>query len=453
MLAVCPRYFKPYLTSRLTTAPFIVTFPISSHPAITVPCSHPSGLVTRDLTVWYAAPVNQQKDTIPRLQQLVRHMRDQLIGLRDGATFEEVRLRYIATVDKLVAEGLGRRTVSRVDDREAYWSPAADILQECIRLGFVHHRRLPSARRYLEGYRNKQFELTPTGQEVADSAQNDLGIFYDRLASAVIQAHPYFKHFLVSLSEAPLVCPEVSEGDVEAGRRQEKGTDHWARLASERLNAGPSSQTASLEAVRQEMGVVVRRRFGNKPLKKPPSKALSEALNDAFATVSLRARGLPMGATELKMLRAWGSQLRLIDQSRHIPDFEGSNVLWLAAELDESAPDLNSKRRSISERGAAVASAVVAAYRNQASSDESTLAAPYIPIYKVRAEAAFKCRVTRALVDIVLEQLANGEYSELGVQVWLHLGRGDQPPPSEPVYRRGGSRRYEITMTNKKGDR
>ena len=392
----------------------------------------------------------QQKDTIPRLQQLVSHMREQLIGLREGATFEEVRLRYIGTVDKLVAQGLGRRTASRVDDREAYWSPAADILQECIRLDFVHHRPLPSARRYLDAYREKRFELTATGHELAELAQNDLSRFYDRLASAVIQTHPYFKQFLLLLSEAPLICPEVSEGDVEAGRRQGKDTHHWAKLASDRINAGYETVLVSVDSVTQEMGVFVRRRFGNKPLQKPPSKALSEALNDSFATVSLRARGLPIGATELKMLRAWGSQLRLIDQSRHIPDFEGSNVLWLAAELDKFEPDLNTKRRSLNEHGVAVARAVVAAYRNQTSSDESSLAAPYIPIYKVRAEAAFKCRVTRALVDIVLEELANGKHTELGVQVWLHLGRGDQPPPSEPVYRRGGSRRYEITMTNRK---
>ena len=377
-------------------------------------------------------------------------MRDQLVGLRAGSTFEEVRLRYIATVDKLVAEGLGRRTASRVDDREAYWSPASDILQECIRLGFIHHRKLPSARRYLDGYRDKRFDLTDRGQEVAEFAQSDLGTFYDHLASAVIQAHPYFKQFLLLLNESPLVCPEVSEGDIEAGRREGKGTDYWAKVASEKLNAWRKSPIVSLDMVKREMGTFVRRRFGSKPVQKPQSKGLSEALNDAFATVSVRARGLPMGATELKMLRAWGSQLRLIDQSRHIPDFEGSNVLWLAAELDKSALDLNTKRRSLNEHGAAVASALVAAYRNQASADESSLAAPYIPIYRVRGEAAFKCRVTRALVDMVLEQLADGGYSELGVQVWLHLGRGDQPPPSEPIYRRGGSRRYEMTMTNRK---
>src|SRR5438874_11104217 len=115
----------------------------------------------------------QQKDTIPRLQQLVPHMRDQLVGLGNGASFEHVRRRYIATVDRLVAEGLGRRTASRVDDRDAYWSPAAGVLEEAIRLGFVKRQPLPSARRYLDTYREKRFELTDLGREVAELAQRD----------------------------------------------------------------------------------------------------------------------------------------------------------------------------------------------------------------------------------------------------------------------------------------
>ena len=35
---------------------------------------------------------------------------------------------------------------------------------------------------------------------------------------------------------------------------------------------------------------------------------------------------------------------------------------------------------------------------------------------------------------------------ELGVQVWLHLS-GDEVPDSEPIYRRGGTRRISMTLT------
>ena len=324
------------------------------------------------------------------------------------------------------------------------------MLEEAIRLGFVKRQPLPSARRYLDTYREKRFELTDLGLEVAELAQRDPGGFFDRLASAVIRAHPYFKSFVLLLNDAPLVCPSISEGEVEVGRRDGRDTDYWAHWAADGINHGPSGEVVSAETVKREMALFVQRRFGKKPSERPPSKALSEALNDAFAAASVRARGVPMGATELKILRAWGSQLRLLDQSRHVPAYESSNLLWIAADVEDDAGRITIKRRGLGEHGLAVARAILAAYRSQASADNSSLAAPYLPIYQVRAEAAFACGVPRALVDIVLERLAKGEYPELGVQVWLHLGRGDQPPPSEPVYRRGGSRRYQMTMTNRK---
>jgi hypothetical protein len=66
----------------------------------------------------------------------------------------------------------------------------------------------------------------------------------------------------------------------------------------------------------------------------------------------------------------------------------------------------------------------------------------------VRADAAFSCRVTRALVDMVIERLSNGEMQQIKSRVLLHLGTTRQPS-SEPLYRRGGSRRYEMTIQSK----
>src|SRR5438270_11992954 len=104
-----------------------------------------------------------EKDTIPRLQHLVPHMRDQLLRMRQPATFEQLRQRYISTVDQLVAEGKGRRTASRVGDRDAYWAPTTEVLAEAMRLGFVQRQALPSARRYLEAYRDRPYDLTSEG--------------------------------------------------------------------------------------------------------------------------------------------------------------------------------------------------------------------------------------------------------------------------------------------------
>ena len=254
-----------------------------------------------------------------------------------------------------------------MDDRDAYWSPAAGVLEEAIRLGFVQHQPLPSARRYLETYRDKRFELTDVGQKAAELAHRDLGRFFDFLASAVIDAHPYFKRFVLLLKEAPLICPELTEGEIVVGRRELYGTDYWARWAAERINRGPCGDVVSVEQVKQEMSTLVQRRFQKNPAEKPPSKAISEAMNDAFATASVRARGLPMGATELKIISAWGSQLRLLDQSRHVPEYQGSTLLWIAADINTSNGLMTAARRGLKEHGITVARSLVAAYRSQAA--------------------------------------------------------------------------------------
>src|SRR5436190_5888955 len=93
----------------------------------------------------------RKTDTIPRLHQLVPHMRDLLLRMNEGTrTFDDVRHGYAETVAQLAAAGLGRRTASRVSDADAYWAPTAELLHEGMRLGFVRQKPLPSSRRHLD---------------------------------------------------------------------------------------------------------------------------------------------------------------------------------------------------------------------------------------------------------------------------------------------------------------
>ena len=92
---------------------------------------------------------------------------------------------------------------------------------------------------------------------------------------------------------------------------------------------------------------------------------MAEAINDAFAEAAMRIRGLSMGATDLNMLKSWGSQLKLLDQSRYVPGFEGQNVIWLAADLCGN-DDLSIQRRALDRYDQKVSAAIVDAYRAQA---------------------------------------------------------------------------------------
>lgn len=321
-----------------------------------------------------------------------------------------------------------------------------------MRLGFAERQQLPSARRYLDAHRNRRYSLTRLGLQAAAEAETDLASFCDRLGAAVHDNHPYFRAFIDMLVDGPVGCPEVTEGEVEESRRMGRNTEHWVEIASERI----VRQTVSGDnkaRIRQVLVDFVRHRFGPMPERPPTSKQMAEALNDAYIECALRLCGLSVGATDLKVMKKWGSQLKLLDESRYIPDFAGRNVIWLAGDISSNG-DVRIQRRTLQNHERPVAEAVVAAYRIQADAAETTLSAPYLPIYRVRAQAAFECRVTRALVDLVIERLVSGSTPSPDVQVRLHLGNTRQPD-SEPIYRRGGIRRYEITIQSSrhpKGD-
>ena len=416
-----------------------------------------------------------ETDTIPRLPNLVAHLGDQLSGLADRPTFEDCRQRYIAKTEQLELEGKGRRTASRVGDRDAYWSPTQEVLEEAMRLGFVVRQPLPSARKYIDEYRHRAYELTDEGRWAAALGISDPAGLTRLVTNKAIAAHPYLRAYLHALGEAPIVCPLITQGEIgELRSRREPFTMTVAEKAAATINSGPTGTICSTEDVAAEMKMAVTRRFGEQPATRPTDKALSETFNDAFIAVSVRARDLRLGAIDLRVIRGWTSQWLLTDQSRYVPDFDAANVIWIAADLETGAPDdvggavmlslataapmtvpagspieVEVRRRGLVEHGSAVAKAVVAAYRSQAAAADSNLAAPYLPIHEVRAEAAYRCGVTRALVNIVIEKLVAGAYSELGVRVHLHLAGAPQPPPSEPVYDRGGTRRYAMTMTRR----
>jgi hypothetical protein len=419
-------------------------------------------------------------DTIPRLPHLVAHLGDQLMGLSERPTFEDTRQRYIATTERLEREGKGRRTANRVGDRDAYWSPAQEVLEEAMRLGFVVRQPLPSARRYVDEYRQRAYELTDEGRRASALARSDPAALTRLVTNKAIAAHPYLRSYLQALAGAPIVCPVISQGELGDWRaRGERGvTMAVAEQAASTINGGPTGPICTAEDVAEEMRAAVQRRFGDQPATRPADKALAETFNDAFIAASVRARGLPLGVIDLRVIRGWTSQWLLTDQSRYVPGFDAANVIWLAADFEsdvtpnggvmlnlgaampEMSPttppkqeakqdEVEVRRRGLAEHGEKVAAAVVAAYRSQATAAHSNLAAPYLPIHEVRAEAAYKCGVTRALVNIVIERLVAGEYPDLGVRVHLHLAGAPQPPPSEPVYDRGGSRRYAMTLTRR----
>ena len=151
------------------------------------------------------------------------------------------------------------------------------------------------------------------------------------------------------------------------------------------------------------MEQTVTKRFGVKPNPRPTNKALSEALNDAFAAASLRARGLADWCHQPQGAEGVGLAASALRPEPLRPRVRRWNVVWLASDLVRETGRRSGRPGAASHStAAAVARALVDAYRRQAQSRATELVTmPYLPIHEVRAEAAFACRVTRALADLV----------------------------------------------------
>ena len=276
--------------------------------------------------------ITTTRDTIPRLHRIVAHAGDQLRGIADGnATFEDCRIRYGNTQRRLAQEGLGRSTAppAGVSEGERNWAPTRDCLAELMRWGAVVNRPLPSSRRFVDRYREETYELTELGMNLAELT-SQRAQFVDAISQRLIAAHPYLQRLLLALEKNSIRCPAITEGDVE---RMRAGTRGWAEWAAERIG-GESSP----DAVEREIIFHLRRRFGNPPAVRPNNKAIAETTNDAFAVAAFTACGVRLDATTIKTLLRWGSELLLYDQSRYIPAYPDTNVIWLAADLS-SGPD------------------------------------------------------------------------------------------------------------------
>ncbi len=382
------------------------------------------------------------KDTIPRLHRIVTHTRDQLRGIASGdATFEACRVRYGDTQRRLAQGGQGRSTAppTGVGEKDRNWAPTRDCLSELMRLDAVVNKPLPSSRSFVDRYRTETYELTELGLNLADLTSD--AQFVNALSQRLISAHPYLRAFLLALEKDSIRCPTISEGDVEHTRA---GTRGWAVWAAERMGGDISP-----ESVEKEIAAHLNRRFGYPPPERPSNKALAETTNDALMVAAFAAREVRLDALTIKTLLRWGLELLLYDQSRYVPDYPGMNVIWLAADL-RRGPDGDTLpfRRGIAEHGDRVSRTFWNAYQEQASQSSSSLVEPYLPVHQLRAQVASQCAVTRALCDLVLSRLADGDYPEVNVEVLLHIGTTGLPS-SEPAFRHHGRRRLEATMRSK----
>lgn len=123
-------------------------------------------------------------------------------------------------------------------------------------------------------------------------------------------------------------------------------------------------------------------------------------------------------------------------------------VIWASADVS-SQPPYEVAWRGVKENGSRVAGLLPEAYRDIATAEGHPLdSAPLLPIYTVRATAAFRARVPVAVVDRLVAQVVDGERS-VPYQVRLAVAGATAPPKSESQFYLGDRPYYVLSISPK----
>jgi hypothetical protein len=341
-------------------------------------------------------------------------MQDQLVRLKRGATFDEVRQRYKTTAEALASQDGPLRNVPAPIESADYVAQTAVLLREAMRLGFVERALVPSGRHESQVFRKLRYALTPIGRELAAHCRTP--DFSERLSSELCRAHPYFRKLLLTLENAAIACPEIDDSVVHEARREHKGGYSWASYAGRLLHGQPAvaMPLRVVTDVTKRTLVSVRRRRASRDATSS-SKSSADAINEAFTASAFAVRGMPFGVAEIGILKRWGLQLGVIDQSRHVPGYSAFNLIWLTADLVEGEQISVRHRRAIDSE-TKIANCIVELYRTSARKEARAFTL-YLPIESIRTQVAFQCGVTRAVIDLVLERMSKGLIAEAPVQI------------------------------------
>ena len=384
---------------------------------------------------------------VPRLPKL-NYLDVVLREIDQRASFERIRQALLEYVRSAGEERSGSGVVSRLHDEFSFWSPTQEALSELIRLGFVVQAQLPSSRRYVDAYRANTYKLTAEGAAAVEQLAKGPGVaranFLDMLAIALSNAHPGFVELLKSVEEHPLCIPEYTiekldvlghEGEMAVKVAEDavtRMTEHW-----------PSSHEAPLHRDMSDwLNRALNRRFPEDSGRQPSKGDIVDTVDDAVLGFAAYARQIKLDAISFNVCISWAAYLYILEESRYVENWNGRTV-WATAAVQGH----KICRKGFRDIERNVVEGLKDGFKKVAESMPDARASGHLPIYRVRAQAAFAARVNLSLVDIILRRILSSQI-DVPYEVQVSLGRGMSPPRSEPVFTHEGRRFFDIMITD-----
>lgn len=380
--------------------------------------------------------VGSSGGAIPRLQEL-SYLEVTILGVADGASFEEIRQRLVAHMIAMRenSPATGNIATFRLakDDPRRYVSNVTEAIKELMRLGLVLRAALPASARAARSYRNATFALSPEGKRWADVLRDDPKVAYNQLLLMLWQAHPQFVAFLKALNGG-LVIPLAQWGELPEPRSRDRYVDFLTFRIVDGFSMGPAGWWAPESDIRQAIIDYLNARYESaesrgRPDPYPRNQDYINACEEAVVKFAFGRCGIPIDYISQEILRRWTKELGVANFSYHVPGFNALR-LWPTAVLEVTSDGVQAQRRGGEEFLDQASALLAEAYEQVRREDHSR--SLWVQIYKVRAAVCWRLRVPDAVFDRALaETLVGKRGGDLPFRVNVDPAQYGNVPPSE----------------------
>lgn len=383
---------------------------------------------------------------ITRLDDLDRVVR--VLHERPDPQVETARVAIGQAVEELALRGEARRNR---DWRNpvAYRDTTVDCLRELIKWNLVEPAQLADNADAFLKIRRQPLRLTDEGRRFAALPAPERR---EATGNYLLKYHSVFREFVALLQRCDMVIPELTDAEVKRAiqhlDRAVNDQDGWARIAAKcerpvaedvfvRQAPGPTR-----DDVTDAVGRYLRKRFASRQPKNV--KELTGATNKAVAQAFLSAASFRGDWNAYDRCLRWARDLFIGNDGRHVHGIAGW-VAWSTATVEELDGRWTFSRRGYAQWGTQAAAALLSACEQLRGSGR----APLLPIYVVRETAAFSTRLSDAVVDRALGELAKQRSANSAVEVRLHLADLKEFVPSARPFRLDGKKYFYVSVLAK----
>jgi hypothetical protein len=380
-------------------------------------------------------------DTFPRLTDLA-YIEEGLLLIKNGATFESLRLRLIDVSRKraqvesdIPRSGYGVSRRLAVVDEYTYWSNAKDVLIELMNLGMMKDAPVPSKRIHVSLNRTRSYELTELGKESEALLEHNEAAFRERLLQLMYGRHEHLRNLIRTLEQRDLIIPVYRLEEEQSFTRKPGDVP-----AASEVTSWISKKASAFNIMNLKIETI-ERELQEKASKADSKSKWVSAINEYIESVFLSAYGLKFDNVTFEHAFRLGQQFHVMNYGYLRTKDTLSLVVFSTAEISEK-PVFEVHRHRLSDLEEKLVVAIATEY--------DAIGEAFVPIHDLRTRVCLKLKCNDELFDFVLGKLFSQGYK---VDFQINLLR-DMPgvlPPSAKPLRIGNSMYFTLAILRKMG--